>query len=98
MFSKAQLDNLQEGLKKTLAIHISRSKIERSGKALFFIAVDKPDFCTPKEKVNANQSTIPRNQHGNGLDDNSKRLLQRLCDERIAAVATKGEEEIEKNK
>ena len=96
MFSKAQLDHLQEGLKKTMAIHISRSKIERSGKALFFIAVDKPDFCTPKEQVNANQNTIPTNQHGNGLDDNSKRLLQRLCDERIAAVATKGEEEIKK--
>jgi hypothetical protein len=96
MFSKAQLDHLQEGLKKTMAIHISRSKIERSGKALFFIAVDKPDFCTPKEQVNANQSTIPRNQHGNGLDDNSKCLLQRLCDERIAAVATKEREEIEK--
>ena len=79
-----------------MAIHISRSKIERSGKALFFIAVDKPDFCTPKEQVNANQSTIPRNQHGNGLDDNSKCLLQRLCDKRIAAVATKEREEIEK--
>ena len=40
MFSKAQLDHLQEGLKETLTIHISCSRIEQNGKKLFFIAVN----------------------------------------------------------
>ena len=55
MFSKAQLDHLQEGLKQTLTIYISRSKIERNGKALFFIAVDKPRYRDPKDQMKADE-------------------------------------------
>jgi len=86
MFSMAQLDHLQEGLKDSFTIYINRSKIERNGNALFFIAVDKPNFCSPKDqrkKIAKGDTTIQANQNGKVLDDNSTRFLQCLCDERV---------------
>jgi len=54
VFSNSQLDYLQQVLWGRLDIHINRSKLERNGKPLFFIApVDKP-HQNPSAQANVN--------------------------------------------
>ena len=48
-------------------------------------SIGKPEFRNPIEQVKANP-TIPESQSGNVLDENSRRFLQHLCDERITAT------------
>jgi len=79
-----RLECLKQALKeRNLTVEIT-TRLQRKGeKIIFFIAVGKPDFCSPKEQMKANPSSIPTNQNGDGLGDNSKHLLKRLCDERV---------------
>ena len=84
-FKKNGIEGLQVALKDSLNIHVTRCQFQKGGKHEFWIAVGKPEFRNPIEQVKANP-TIPESQSGNVLDENSRRFLQHLCDERITAT------------
>ena len=87
VYSNSKLEYLQGILRGRLDIHICRSKIDRNGIPLYFIAVERPKFRNPSEQAKGNITGIDEpNQPSNGLDDESIRLLERLCTERASAT------------
>ena len=67
-FSNSQLDYLQGVLRgRFLDIYINRSKIERNGKRLFFIAVDKP-HQNPSAQAKDEPNIRPNRRGNHGLD------------------------------
>ena len=80
-FKKNKLDELKDALKENLTLHITRSKIQRPGANLYFVAVERPTFRNPLEQAKANPRVLP-NRRGNGLNEAQLRLLERLCAER----------------
>jgi len=85
MFNKAQLDYLQAALvKENIILSITRSQLQKKGKHAFFIAVGRPRYTNPSAQAKANPRVLP-NRHGNGLDEESIRLLAHLCAERATA-------------
>jgi hypothetical protein len=83
-FKKNKLDELKDALKENLTLHITRSKIQRPGANLYFVAVERPTFRNPLEQAKANPRVLP-NRRGNGLNEAQLRLLARLCAERATA-------------
>jgi len=87
VYSNSKLEYLQGILRGRLDIHICRSKIDRNGIPLYFIAVEHPTFRNPSLQAKGNITGIDEpNQPSNGLDDESIRLLERLCTERASAT------------
>jgi len=81
---KNRLEYLKQALQEqNIIVEITSTRLERKGGKIFlFITVGKPDFGNPIEQAKANPS-IPESQSGNVLDENSRRFLQHLCDERV---------------
>ena len=83
-YSYSKLEYLQGVLRSRLAIHICRSKTDRTSKPLYFIAVEHPTFRNPSLQVKAGLRVLP-NCLGNGLDEERIQLLERLCAERATS-------------
>ena len=84
MFNKSQLDYLQAALKENIILSITRSQLQKKGKHTFFIAVGRPRYTSPSAQAKANPRLLPI-RHGNGLNEESTRLLEQLCADRRAA-------------
>ena len=83
MFSNSQLDYIQGVLRGIfLDIYINKSKIERIGKCLSSIAVDKP-HQNPSAQAK-DEPNIWSNRQGHGLDAEKILLLDRLCADQAA--------------
>jgi hypothetical protein len=59
IFSQPHLDYLKQALKTDFDLHITRSKIQRNGKPMFFIAVDAPRFHNPSTQAKENTGIRP---------------------------------------
>jgi hypothetical protein len=84
VYSYSKLEYLQGVLHGRLNIHICRSKIDRNGIALYFVAVERPTFRNPSLQGKAEDLRVLPNRHGNGLDEERVLLLERLCAERAS--------------
>jgi hypothetical protein len=84
VYSYSKLEYLLGALRGRLTVHINRSKIDRNGTPLYFIAVERPTFRNPSAQAKADLRVLP-NRRGNGLDEGRLRLLERLCTERATA-------------
>jgi hypothetical protein len=84
VYSYGKLEYLQGILRGRLDIHICRSKIDRNGIPLYFMAVERPTFRNPSLQGKAEDLRVLPNRHGNGLDEERVRLLECLRAERAS--------------
>ena len=75
VYSNSKLEYLQGILRGRLDIHICRSKIDRNGIPLYFIAVEHPTFRNPSLQAKAEDLRVLPNRHGNGLDEAQLRFI-----------------------